>query len=208
MSGGANNGGESGDFARLEIETPFSARWLADFFADPEKLLRINPLMTFRRFEKTGPRSWRVTGRNEAAGRDFDLAFECRPISGGWRIEWRGWLKTATEVRFEPSGDGGPARLILIDDYSGAPEAERRRRIDEVDTSFKAWGQAIHDYLARWKRWSWLPGWKRYMGRWWLRMTPAARRISFIIIVLGAMEFALFLFVFAIFWLELPKYMN
>ncbi len=205
MSPAGKDGGK--DQARLEIATPFGRAWLMDFLASPERLLRINPLIEISRLEKTGPRQWRMQGRNLANGRDFDVRFIHEPLPDGLRLTWDGWLKTFTEARIVDAKEGRAA-LVIIDDYSGAPEEERKNRIAEVDTSFTPWGQAIWRYLRNWKRWSWLPGYKFAAGRYWLRMKPSARRISFILIVLTAMEFALFLFVLLIFWLELPKYLD
>ena len=196
--------GDGEDFARLVIDTPFDAAWLRDFLSDPERVLRINPLMEFSTFERTGERSWRMAGRNLANERDFDVSFLAEPRGDGMRLVYDGWLKTATEFGIEP-GEGEGFRLVITDDYSGVSEAEREQRLDEVDTSFMQWGYAIHKYLGNWKRWSWLPGWKLYMQRFWQRMKPSARRVSFMVIVVTAMEFVLFLFVFAIFWLELPR---
>jgi len=196
------------DFARMEIETPFDADWLRRFLDDPERVLRLNPFMEFSRFEHISADSWRVVGRNLALERDFDATFRREPLpDGGFRLHWEGLLKTRTEVRII-EGPGGTAKLVVTDDYSGTPEEERRRRMDEVDISFMPWGQATWRYLRNWKRWSWLPGWKWYMGRYWLRMKPAARRISFILLVLFAMETVLVLFVLLILWLELDRFMN
>ena len=196
------------DFARMEIETPFDADWLRRFLDDPERVLRLNPFMEFSRFEHISADSWRVVGRNLALERDFDATFRREPLpDGGFRLHWEGLLKTRTEVRII-EGPGGTAKLVVTDDYSGTPEEERRRRMDEVDISFMPWGQATWRYLRNWKRWSWLPGWKWYMGRYWLNMKPAARRISFTLLVLFAMETVLVLFVLLILWLELDRFMN
>ena len=206
----AGTGGkaEEPDFARLEIETPFDAGWLRRFLDDPERILRLNPFMEFSRFERLSADSWRIAGRNLALERDFDAAFRRETLpDGGFRLHWEGLLKTRTEVRIVESPDG-TAKLVVTDDYSGTPEEERRRRMDEVDTSFMPWGQAVWRYLRNWKRWSWLPGWKWYMGRYWLHMKPAARRITFILLVLFAMETVLVLFVLLILWLELDRFMN
>ena len=39
-------------------------------------------------------------------------------------------------------------------------------------------------------------------------MKPAARRISYILIMITLAEFVLFLMVFTVFWLELDKYIS
>jgi len=197
------------DFARVEVETPFDAARLRGFLDDPERVLRINPFMEFSRFERAGGDVWRVSGRNLALERDFDARFRHEPLpDGGFRLHWEGLLKTRTEVRILPGEDGGPAKLSITEDYSGTPEEERRRRIEEVDVSLVPWGRALWRYLRNWARWSWLPGWKWYMGSYWLRMKPSARRITFILLVLFAMETVLVLFVLLVLWLELDRFMN
>ena len=191
-----------GDFARMEVETPFDADALKAFIDDPERLLRINPLMEFQRFEREGEERWHLQGRNLANGREFDVHFERNPLpGGGWRLRWQGWLKQATELRIRPGADG-TARLEIVDDYSGVSEEERRARIEEVDTSFMHWGQALHRYLRNQRRWHWVPGWRWYMNGPWLRMKPSARRIAFLLVFITAAEFLLFLFVLLIFRLE------
>lgn len=192
-----------GDFARLEIETPFSRDELVTFVRDPIRILRINPLMEFHKVEPRPPDSWHLEGQNLANGRKFDVIFRHYPLDdGGWRLEWTGWLKSATELHPEPLSNGR-SRLVVIDDYSGSTEEEREARLDEVDNSFTHWGHAIHRYLHNWKRWSWIPGWKWYFNGPWLRMKPSARRISFMLLVITAMEFVLFLFAIVILKLEL-----
>ncbi|HHN67718.1 MAG TPA: hypothetical protein ENK15_06750 [Thermopetrobacter sp.] len=188
-----------GDYARLEIETPFPAPWLKNFFADPERLLRLNPLITFKAVQRATPDRWRLTGRNEANGMDFDVTARIIRDDGGWRIRWDGWLKN--ETRLEITGHD-PARLIIIDDYSATPLAERRRRTAEVDTSLTAWGHAVHRYLRNLRRFAWLPGWRWFMSGPWIAMKPAGRRITVLLFWLTVAEFVLFLMVFAIFYLE------
>ena len=187
------------DYARLEIETPLPAQQLVKFFSDPLRLLRLNPLITFKEIERQAPDRWRLSGHNEANGREFDVTARLITSESGWRILWDGWLKS--ETRLEISG-GRRGRLIITDDYSATPLAERRRRTDEVDTSFNAWGQAVHRYLRNLKRFAWLPGWRWFMTGPWINMKPAGRRISVLLFWLTVAEFVFFLMVFAIFWVE------
>jgi hypothetical protein len=192
-----------GDFARLEIETPFSRDELEAFIQDPLRILRINPLMEFRKVEARSPGEWFLEGRNLANGREFEVTARHHPLeAGGWRLQWTGWLNSATELHPEPLPDGR-SRLVIIDDYSGTTEKERKARLDEVDNSITHWGHALYRYLHNWKRWSWLPGWKWYFSGPWIRMKPSARRIAFMLIVITAMEFVLFLFAILILKLEL-----
>ena len=75
-------------------------------------------------------------------------------------------------------------------------------RVAEVDRSLVPLVDALRRHLLGRRRWGWLPGW-----RWWHedflgRMVPQQRRIVRMIVWVSALEFAAFLFVVAIFWLE------
>jgi hypothetical protein len=102
-----------------------------------------------------------------------------------------------TGLQVEPLADG-----------LGTPAAEREARTDEVDQSLVQWGHDLHRYLARWNRWSRYAPWRWYMTRVWQPMTPMARRVVFLLIVITAMEFAAFLMVMTIFVLELDKFVG
>jgi hypothetical protein len=76
-------------------------------------------------------------------------------------------LKTATEFRIEPPGGpddkadaGAGAALVVIDDYSGTPEAGRQARTSEIDKSLVWWGHDLHRYLRHWARWSGFGPWR------------------------------------------------
>ena len=194
--------GAQEDYARLEIQTPLAREVLAELVADPIALLRINPLLEFQEVRVQGPDHWHLVLKHLGRDRLFELDARRQPLAdGGWRLSWSGWLKQATEVHLEEGPEG--ARLVLIDDYSGLDEQTRKARLDEVDNSLNHWGHALYRYFRNWKRWSWLPGWKWYFRGPWLKMKPSARRISFMLLVVTAMEFVLFLFAIVILKLEL-----
>jgi hypothetical protein len=191
------------DFARVEIDTPFDKNWLEDFLKDPLRLLRINSLFEFSIFEKIDDQHWHMVGKNLSNEEHFDVTFKANHTQSGLLLTYKGWLKTSTEIRIEVD-DKNDCRLIITDDYSGTSEEERKQRVGEVDNTIVQWANDIYSYLQKWKRWSWLPGWKLYALRFWQNMKPSARRISFMLIALTSAEFVIFLFVFVIFWLELP----
>ncbi len=200
-----SQGGE--DAAWVTIETPFDATELRSFLDDVERLYRINSMMVFEEWRKTGATGYRMRAKNLSNDRLLDLELEVEATGDGIAVRYSEGLKTATSFRVEPQPDG-PAKLTVTDDYSGTSPDEREARIDEVDKSLVEWGRSLHRYLHQWKKWSLVPGWKFYMRRVWQPMRPMARRICFILIVVTAAEFVLFLLVFAIFWLELDKYLE
>jgi len=201
-SSAKSNQSENTDFARVEIKSPFDRKWMEAFISSPERLLRINSQVEYSTFEKIGEKSWHIIGKFLATDKSFDARFEAAKTDEGLRLTYDdGTLKTFTDFAIK-TPEQNTATLIVTDDYSGTSKKEREGRISEVDGTIIQWGNDLHRYLHQFKRWSWLPGWKWYMRRFWQKMKPSARRISFLILAISAGEFIIFLFVFTIFWLE------
>ncbi|MDH3594617.1 MAG: hypothetical protein OEM93_07165 [Rhodospirillales bacterium] len=201
---------EENDAAWVVVETGLEAEELFGFCQDVERLFRINPAYVFRRWEDLGGGIVRWAALNESNDREIDTRFSVERLPHGLAVTYASGLKTRTTFRVEPGGGpgGGGAKLVVTDDYSGTPEAEREARVDEVDTSLNSWGYGLHKYLRQWRRWSGLAPWRWYMRRVWQPMRPMARRIVFLLIVITALEFVGFLLVFAIFRLNLEGYLG
>lgn len=176
------------DAAWVSIETSLAPVELLAFLADIERLFRINPLLEFVAFERTGCDRYRLEARNLSNDRDVAVAFTVRDAPDGICVDYADGLKSQTRFRIESAPDG--SRLIVSDHYDAVPEAERRRRMAEVDLSLNAWGRALHDYLRRWARWRWLAPWRWYMARVWQPMRPSARRIVFMLWIISMFELA------------------
>lgn len=176
------------DAAWVSIETPLAPAELRSFLADIERLFRINPLLEFVAFERTGGDRYRLEARNLSNDRDVAVALTVRDAPDGICVDHADGLKSQTRFRIESAPDG--SRLIVSDHYDAVPEAERRRRMAEVDLSLNAWGRALHDYLRRWARWRWLAPWRWYMARVWQPMRPSARRIVFMLWIISLFELA------------------
>jgi len=197
----------SEDAAWVTIETPFSSAELRTFLDDIERLYRINPMLEFEEFQQTGDRQYQLKAKNLSNGKPLETGLEVKYSDDSVTVRYNAGLKSSTSFRVDDEA-GGCAKLVVTDDYSGSSLAERESRIDEVDKSLMYWGNSLYRYLHQWKRWSWLPGWQFYMCKIWQPMKPAARRISYILIIITLAEFVLFLMVFTVFWLELDKYIS
>jgi hypothetical protein len=199
----------SQDFARVEITTPLPVHELREFIGDVERLLRINPLYEFTRFEwqeePDGSRIARIEGHNHATGRPLRLRLAMREHPQGLELIWQGWLKGRTLIEACASDDASASgRLVITDDYGHLPPQERERRKDEVDTSLLPWAHALHRHL-RWRpRLRLLPGALWLTDRFWLRMKPAARRISAMLIILTLAELIIFAAIILVFRLAWP----
>lgn len=194
------------DAAWVSIDTPFDGAELRAFLEDVERLFRINSMLVFEDWSPLGARQFAFRAKNLSNGKTIDTVLRAAAEESGIRIEYEQGLRTSTSFRIEEKSDG-TARLVVTDDYSGSPLPERKGRIDEVDKSLINWGNDLYRYLQQWKRWSWVPGWQLYMRKVWQPMRPMGRRIAYILFVVTIAEIILFFFVFAVFSLELSKYL-
>lgn len=191
----------SDDAAWVTVPTPWPPAELARLCVDLEMLWRINPYYHFRQFARTGPDRFRAAFDNHSNGQAVDVEFErVAGPGGGFALHYRTGLKRRTVFMIESFAGG--SRLTVLDDYAGWPEAERQTRLAEVDKSLTAWGEALRIYFLRLRRWSWLPGWRRYLRRVWAPMRPSSRRIVWWVFLISVAEFAFFLFVLLIYLIE------
>ncbi len=191
---------QEGDSAWISADTFFSTEELKRLCADPVRLLRINSMMEFDELRRTGPNAYRIKAKNLSNGKFIDTTFTLTETDDAMTLNFEGGLKTQTVFRIEESKKG--ALLKVTDDYSGTPIEEREKRLDEVDKSLLVWGDDLFKYFHNWKRWTWLPGWKWYMRRVWQPMKPTSRRIAYMLWMITAFEFAVFLMVLTVFVVE------
>ncbi len=194
------------DSAWVTIETPFDAKELFGFLEDVERLFRINSQLIFENWQSLGNDEYQFEANNLSNDKTVKTGFKAVWKEDTLTVTYSDGLKTRTTFRVDPKPDG-TADLIITDDYSGIPVDQREARLDEVDKSLVQWGRELRLYLLMWKKWGWVPGWKWYKRRVWQPMRPMARRICTLLIIITILEFVVFLMVFAIFWLELDKYL-
>lgn len=189
------------DASWVIVDTPLSLPALREFCADIERLFRINPYLEFQRWQRSGADSIHAGFRNLSNQQmvELDLRIE-RESEDAFALIYRAGIKTRTRFVLEAAGAG--SRLTITDDYAGMPPAEREQRLHEVDKSLTAWGWALHEYLRREQRWGRYTLWRWYMRRWWLPMTPGARRITYMLVLVTAAELVLVLLVATIYWIE------
>jgi hypothetical protein len=199
------------DRAWVRIGTGLSPAALVAFCQDAERLLRINSMYELEQWRPEGTGRFFMQVRNLSNGHYLATQLQVEPRADGMRIAYASGLKTATEFRAEPAGpddklvSGGGAMLVVIDDYSGAPEAERQARAGEIDKSLVWWGHDLHRYLKHWVRWSRFRSWRWYMRRIWQPMKPKARRIAFMLIAITVFELVVGILAIVIFVLDWDK---
>ena len=168
---------------------------------DVEAIFRVNPYWYFENWAQTGPATYHAEFENQSIPLRVTIDFDVTPGPGqGYTVNYRQGIKKRTVFTIEPFAHG--SRLTITDDYECPPDPERSGRIQEVDRSLSAWGEALRRYFIRYRRWSWVPGWRWYMHRLWLPMKPSARRIVWLLYLISLVEFLFFVFVALIWWLE------
>jgi len=189
------------DKAWATIQTTLRPAKLREFCRDLERLYRINPYIEFRFWQEAVPGQIHTKFHNLSNMQDYSLDLTLVPESdNAFSVRYAQGIKAAT--RFEIQATGLGSSLTITDDYSRLTGEERAQRLNEVDKSLPAWGQAIFDYLRRHRRWGWIAPWRWYMRRVWVPMKPSARRIVWLLVLITLVEFLFFVFVALIWWLE------
>ena len=189
------------DASWVSFDTPLELPALRDFCADTERLFRINPYLEFEAWQRSGADGYHARFRNLSNQRSVALDMRIERVSADeFAVVYRDGIKARTQFAFEPTAAG--SRVTITDDYSRLPDAERAQHLDEVDKSLTAWGWALHEYLRREQRWGRFAPWRWYMRRWWLPMTPRARRITYMLVLITAAETVLVFLGALIYWIE------
>ena len=177
------------DAAWVVIEAPLAAADLAAFCSDLERLYRINPFLEFASWQQSGAGRFRAVLLNHSNHQHAVLEGAIARLSElAFRIDFKDGIKQCTRLEVQP-GEGG-SRLTITDEYR-SPAGAAPLAPAQVDRSLHAWGVALKAYLERDRRWGRLPLYRWYVRRVWLPMKPAARRITFLILVIGLADLLL-----------------
>lgn len=160
---------------------------IARFFRDGEAWYRLNPEWEVISLDKTGGQQ-RLKVRYERSEREAEY---CRPASAdfaqdGATIELIGEPARAIALTLTPQGEM-LTRLDWRETFSAPIETARRAELN-------LWGDATAGYLAfaaRKDRRARLARW--LLDRFWLRLTPTARRVGLLIIGMEGLALLLFI---------------
>jgi hypothetical protein len=199
---------ESESAAWATVEIPARPGDVLAYCRDVGSLLRLNPYLEIRAWEETpGPfapgKRYRLHALNEWTGIERRLELQVEQADDtGFRLGYSEGFKHALEARVAPHGSG--AALTLKEHYR-EPESEDRAALHrEIDRSITPWAAAVRRDFVRLQRWGRSAAYRRWR-KFWLGMRPRERRIGRLIAWVGALEFVVFLFVFAIYWNEASR---
>jgi len=190
------------DSAWAAFNTPLSVDELKSFCTDIERLLRINPMLEFSKWENLAEKKYQMAVKNTSQETPFELETELQieDTENSITIHYSNGLKKKTTLTIEPSATG--SQLTITDDYSDISEEEQKNRLNEVDKSLTTWADYLQRFLITWKNWSHFTLWRWYMRRVWQPMKPMGRRITYILLWITAAEIALISLGVVIYYLE------
>ncbi len=191
-----NSNLDNQDAAWASINTPLHIDALLVFIQDVERLLRINPMLEFKKWEKLGASQYFMAGRNisQETAFEFETKLTVSRRPNGLEIEYESGVKASTVIEIEgielENGELG-SKLTITDHYDRLDEETRQARMGEVDKSLINWATDLQRYLVTWRRWSRIKLWRLYMQHVWLPMKPTGRRITYMLLWISAVEVAL-----------------
>ena len=193
---------KSEDKAWAEFNTPLDKNTLLEFCQDVERLIRINPFLTINKWEKLGEQHFLLHASNQSQIPSFNIETDLNVFSksDGLEIHYQQGLKSSTAINIDDTAKG--SKLTIVEEYNNLPQQDRLNHLQEVDKSLVKWAEDLQTYLISWRRWSWFSPWRYYKQHVWLRMNPSARRITYILLCISLIEFALIALGIAIYIIE------
>lgn len=179
------------DAAWASINTPLNAEELNIFCQDTERLLRINPMLEFKTWEKISEERYRMAIKNISQEEPFELEvnIQVKKQADEIILLYSNGIKKETTFKIEPSEYG--SKLTITDNYDDLSEQDFQARQNEVDKSLITWANYLQRYLIMWKKWSKFSLWRWYMRRVWQPMKPSGRRVTYMLLWITLIEVAL-----------------
>ncbi len=203
------NPSDNQDAAWAILQTPLDTAELMLFCQNIERLFRINPMLNFSKWQKTGRNHYHCAGQNisQQPPFDFECSFTVSPLPNGIQIDYEYGLKTRTTFVITPLPEQhtrclARTKLTITDFYDGFPEEERKQHLRYVDKSITTWAIHLQRYLIDWQKWSHIGLWRWYMRYIWQPLKPMGRRIVTILLWLAVFEVALILLGATVYFLE------
>ena len=176
--------------AWVTITTKLSVPSLVVFCSNIEQVIRINPYLKIISWRRIDENNFQVDWENHSNElvEKTRTEFEVQQLENEICINYPTGIKNKTYFIIESTNDG--SQLTIVDDYGNQDDASR------VDKSLNTWAQALKKFFDYYKYLQHIPFAKKLISRFWVRLSPMARRISYILIVITAVEIiALFAFV-------------
>lgn len=184
------------------VALPLAAPQLLAFLSDIERLFRLNPYLEIAEWQELrAGQSYRVKRLNEMNGARGDLALRIQslPDLTGIRVTYEHGLKLATEFKVDTAPDGS---LLTVTEHYRPVADESDPRLGEIDRSLIPWAASIRSHVRGLARFGGIPGYLWCSEHLMLGLPPRQRRMVRLLVWVSILEFAVFLAVVAVVWLE------
>ncbi|MDW3096110.1 MAG: hypothetical protein R8G33_10595 [Gammaproteobacteria bacterium] len=170
--------------AWVRIKTNLDVKTLFEFCQQVERLFRLNPYLIFNHWQQNAKTSITAVWENHSNKKVYqiDTCIELEIKDNEICAKYQSGVKSETYFIVEPSGQS--ADLVIIDRYRSSGNDS----LDEVDKSIHAWGKGLHKFFKQYSRLRHIPYSEYIIDKYWIRLTPMARRIIYILLVVTAVE--------------------
>ncbi len=176
------------------VPISLSSAEVLEFCLDVEKIYRLNPYLKIKVWQQAGNDQAHVSWENHSSHHVFlvDTDINVHAVNNEIKIEYHSGPKKETLFIVNALEKG--SELIIVDDYGGSTHTSYA----EIDKSINAWGESLHHFFNHYAVIKYIPFVKLLINKVWIRMNPMARRITYVLFVITAVELlALLLFVIA-----------
>lgn len=178
--------------AWIKIPTKLAVNDLSEFCSHLERLFRLNPYLQIELWQPKSLSLTEVKWENHSNTETFTVETTMQALKNKNEIEinYSKGIKQKTFFIIEPFEQD--SALLIVDDY-GDSEPDK---LGGVDKSLQAWGVSLERFFKHYALLKKIPGIDIVIDRFWIRLSPMARRITYILLVITIVEvIALILFV-------------
>ena len=191
-------GPDLADAAWVKIDTRLEARTLFNLCQNIECLFRLNPYLSVEYW--TMPTRNRIHAKWINSSNHTELTLQqdiqVTRLQDEIRLCYSSGLKKETRLVVEPQAYG--STLTVIDTYDiETVNGDDECITSQVDKSLPAWGVSLKAFFHHYAYLRKIPGIELAIDRFWIRLSPMARRIVYILLIITAFELLL-LFVFVL----------
>ena len=182
------------DAAWVKIVTRLDAQTLLDFCHNLERLFRLNPYLSIEYWAMPGSNLIHAKWHNSSNPTEFTLEsdIEVTYLQSEIRLCYASGIKKETSLIIESHAHG--SSLTVVDDYSARVDAKDGFSVpDQVDKSLSAWGASLKSFLFHYYYLRKIPGIELAIDRFWMNLSPMARRITYLLVMITIFELVLLL---------------
>ena len=180
--------------AWVYVPTRLDAKTLFEFCLNIETLFRLNPYLSISQWRTTEDGAiinWQNHSTETAHSLNSSLSTETNEYE--ICVHYQTGIKQETYFIVEANDNG--ANLIILDRYAD----NANELTDNVDKSIHAWGEALNRFFRHYKYIRRVPFIDAIIRRFWVKLSPMARRITYMLLVIAIVELvALMLLVFVL----------